>query len=91
MLNTLPKTERLCSKLIVDKMFAGGASRSFSVYPLRIVFMETDKKETSISILISVHKNSFNHAVKLNYAKRQIGEVYRNNKESLLAMISRNA
>ena len=87
MLNTLPKTERLCSKLIVDKMFAGGASRSFSVYPLRIVFMETDKKETPISILISVPKKRFKHAVKRNYVKRQIREGYRKNKEALHDML----
>ena len=68
-------------------MFAGGASRSFSVYPLRIVFMETDKKETPISILISVPKKRFKHAVKRNYVKRQIREGYRKNKEALHDML----
>lgn len=87
MLNTLPKNERLCSKLIVDKMFAGGASRSFSVYPLRVVFMETEKKESPLSILISVPKKRFKHAVKRNYVKRQIREGYRKNKEALHDML----
>ena len=84
---TLPKTERLCSKIVVDKMFAGGSSRSFSVYPLRVVYMETEKREAPASILISVPKKRFKHAVKRNYVKRQIREGYRKNKLALFDML----
>ena len=38
MANTLHKVERLDKKKIIEKMFAGG-SRSFSVFPLRVVIM----------------------------------------------------
>ena len=83
MSNTLPKAERLCSKIVVDKMFAGGSSKSFSVYPLRVVYMVTESKEAPVSILISVPKKRFKRAVKRNYVKRQIREGYRKNKLGL--------
>ena len=35
--NTLRKSERLDKKKVIEKMFAGG-SRSFSVFPLRVVY-----------------------------------------------------
>ncbi len=81
--NTLPKTERLCSKLLIDKMFVGGTSRSFSVFPLRVVFVEVEKQAAPASILISVPKKRFKRAVKRNYVKRQIREGYRLNKHPL--------
>ncbi|MDR3118578.1 MAG: ribonuclease P protein component [Mediterranea sp.] len=83
--NTLHKAERLCSKLQIEKLFAGGGSKSFSVYPLRVVFMPIEKKEeASASILISVSKRRFKRAVKRNRIKRQIREAYRKNKHGLL-------
>ena len=64
-------------------MFAGGSSKSFSVYPLRVVYMVTESKEAPVSILISVPKKRFKRAVKRNYVKRQIREGYRKNKLGL--------
>ena len=84
---TLPKTEKLCSKLLVEKMFAGGISRSFSVYPLRIVFMEVETQPAPATILISVPKKRFKRAVKRNYVKRQIREGYRKSKSALFEML----
>lgn len=84
--NTLCKAERLCSKIQIEKLFAGGA-KSFSVYPLRVVFMPTEKMEDAdalASILISVPKKRFKRAVKRNRVKRQIREAYRKNKHELL-------
>lgn len=83
-MNGLCKAERLHSKLVIDKMFAGGNSRSFSIYPLRIVYMYVEQSEASASILISVPKKKFKRAVKRNYIKRQIREGYRLNKHGLL-------
>ncbi|KAA6323045.1 Ribonuclease P protein component [termite gut metagenome] len=81
--NTLCKTERLCSKLIIEKMFAGGA-KSFSIFPLRVVFVPLESLENSAVILISVSKRRFKRAVKRNRVKRQIREAYRKNKHDLL-------
>ncbi len=81
--NTLSKAERLNSKLIIDKLFAGG-NKSTAAYPLRAVYMETDKQEQpTISILTSVSKRKQHKAVERNRMKRQIREAYRLNKHKL--------
>ena len=82
MLNTLHKSERLDKKKVIDKMFSGGA-RSFSVFPLRAVYMSVEQQEVPVSILISVPKKRFKRAVKRNRVKRQIREAYRKNKGPL--------
>ncbi len=64
-------------------MFAGGFSRSFSVFPLRAVYMSVEQQEVPVSILISVPKKRFKRAVKRNRVKRQIREAYRKNKGPL--------
>ena len=81
--NTLHKVERLDKKKIIEKMFAGG-SRSFSVFPLRVVYLPVEELEADASILISVSKRRFKRAVKRNRVKRQIREAYRVNKHELL-------
>lgn len=86
-MNTLHKTERLNSKIIIDKMFTGGVSHSFSIYPLRVVFMSVGEREMPVSILISVPKKRFKRAVKRNRVKRQIREAYRKNKGGLLNLL----
>lgn len=90
--NTLCKTERICSKIQIDKLFSGG-SKSFSIYPLRVVFMPIEKIEGSLpaSILISVPKKRFKRAVKRNRVKRQIREAYRKNKHQLLHVLETKA
>ncbi len=68
-------------------MFAGGA-KSFSVFPLRVVFIQIEKREEAadVSILISVSKKRFKRAVDRNRVKRQIREAYRKNKHTLLEL-----
>ena len=79
---TFRKSERLCSKKVIDALFAGG-NKSFSAYPLRVVYMENS--EPGVKVLISVSKRHFKHAVDRNRVKRQIREAYRNNKDILSA------
>lgn len=77
------KTERICSKLTIEKLFAGG-NRSTAVYPLRAVYMTEEGKDgVPASILISVPKRRFRHAVDRNRMKRQVREAYRLNKHML--------
>ena len=77
--NTLRKSERLDKKKVIEKMFAGG-SRSFSVFPLRVVYLPVEELEAPVSILVSVSKR--------NRVKRQIRETYRMNKHGLLAVLT---
>lgn len=86
MANILHKVERLDKKKIIEKMFAGG-SRSFSVFPLRVVYLPVEELEADASILISVSKRRFKRAVKRNRVKRQIREAYRVNKHELLNIL----
>lgn len=69
---------------MIEKLFSGGTARSFSLFPLRVVYMPVEKQEPSVSMLISVPKKRFKRAVKRNLVKRQVREAFRLNK-SLLA------
>lgn len=82
---TLTKDERLCSKKLIERLFAGG-NRSFPTFPLRVVYMSLSPEENTAdaSILISVPKKRFKHAVKRNLVKRQVREAYRQHKHILL-------
>lgn len=80
---TLSKPERLNRKKVMERMFAGGA-RSFSFFPLRVVYIPAPELEAPISVLVSVSKRRFKRAVKRNRVKRQIREAYRLNKQILL-------
>lgn len=79
---TFRKSERLCSKKVIDALFASG-NKSFSAFPLRVVYME--RPEPVSQVLISVSKRHFKHAVDRNCVKRQIREAYRLNKDLLPA------
>jgi len=86
--NGLCKAERLNSKSTIEELFSGN-SKSFSAYPLRIVFMPVEKKENALaSIMISVPKKRFKRAVKRNKVKRQVREGYRKNKQELLNVLN---
>lgn len=85
----LTKSERLTSQLVIEKLFAGG-NASMAAFPLRIVFMqmkkqggENTKDEPPVSILVSVPKKRFRHAVDRNRMKRLVREAYRLNKHIL--------
>lgn len=85
--NTLCKAERLNSKKSIEMLFAGGA-KSFSAFPLRVVFMSVEMNEDiSASILVSVPKKKFKRAVKRNRVKRQVREAYRKNKHKLIQLL----
>ena len=79
---TFRKSERLSSKIQVDRLFGGG-SKSMVAFPLRIVYRLEDAERQNVSVLISVSKKHFHHAVDRNRVKRQIREAYRLNKQML--------
>ncbi len=76
---TFTKKERLCSKKQFDKLFAEGTS--FLVYPLKVVFVETESKNNfPAQVAFAVSKKLFKRAVKRNLLKRRMREAYRLNK-----------
>ena len=81
--NTFKKSERLCSRLLMDRLFQGD-NKSVSAYPLRAVFLPVSTDEQKgVSVLISVPKKRFHDAVDRNRVKRQIREAYRKQKHAL--------
>ena len=82
-IHTFRKAERLNSRILIEKLFSGG-SKSFSAFPLRVVYTFSDANiPANVSVLISVQKKRFKRAVKRNRVKRQIRESYRTNKQIL--------
>lgn len=79
--HTFPKTERLCSRKAIEALFAGG-NRSFSAFPLRVVYRAVPDAATQM--MVSVSKRHFKHAVDRNRTKRQIREAWRLNRDILL-------
>lgn len=50
------------------------------VFPFRVVFMKVPKNDVPASILISIPKKRFHHAVDRNRMKRLVREAYRRQK-----------
>lgn len=85
--NTFKKSERLCSQILIDRLFQG-ESRSVAAFPIRAVFLPVDAEvQPGVSILISVPKKRFHDAVDRNRVKRQIREAYRKHKHALVAQM----
>lgn len=81
---TLCKNERMSGRTLIEKLFNGGDSHAMSAFPLRMVYMVTERKDDAIAkILISVPKRHFKRAVKRNRVKRQVREAFRKNKSIL--------
>jgi len=86
--NTLGKDERIHGEKKIEKLFREG--KSFISFPLRIVYIEREKADTDVSILVSVPKKKLKHAVKRNRIKRLIKEAYRLNKFLFTEITARN-
>jgi len=87
MTSTFPKTERLCSKIGIDELFANGEARrsgGFTVKCLRI-HVGAENFPPLPKLLISVPKRFQKRAVDRNRTKRLIREVYRKYKTEYLS------
>lgn len=94
MKNGFRKGERLTSQKQIDLLFGGSQGKSFVAYPLRAVWMvsERDAEATPSlpQVLVSVPKKRLHHAVDRNRAKRQVREAYRLGKHVLLSALPAN-
>ena len=88
--NTFPLKEHLKSKKTIEKLYAEGTS--VTAYPLRAVFIQQNREEQDVtaSVLISVAKKRFRHAVDRNLVKRRIREAYRTSKHLLTEVLENN-
>ena len=82
---TFRKQERIVSHQLIETLFEKGDSQTLAAYPLRAVFLQTERQQghAPIQILISVPKKRFKHAVDRNRVKRQVREAFRCHKEVL--------
>jgi ribonuclease P protein component len=79
---TFTKAERLCSRVLIDKLVKEGSSFSFP--PFRITWMEITQAEADVQVMISAPKRIYKRAVDRNRVKRLIREAYRRNKHILI-------
>ncbi len=83
-----PKTEKLCSDKLIDKLFTDG-NREIGSFPVRLVYLQVPAEEISgINLLVSVSKRHFKRAVKRNRVKRQLREYYRLNSQKLKSVLA---
>lgn len=74
------KKDKLKSKKTIERLFNEG--RSITVYPLRLVYLETEFNDSSIlKTGVSVSKKHHKTAVSRNRIKRLLREAYRLNKQ----------
>ncbi|MFL9845862.1 ribonuclease P protein component [Flavobacterium rhizosphaerae] len=86
---TYPKSEKLKSRVVIEKLFTGG--KSVSKYPLRLVYIPLDDADiiSSTQVGVSVSKRYFKKAVDRNYYKRLMREAYRLNKYQLTGALTK--
>lgn len=79
---TLPSRLRLKSRKDIERLFKSGEARSFTLYPLRVIYAHR-REERPSQVLVSVSKRRFKHAVHRNRVKRLLREAYRLNRHLL--------
>jgi ribonuclease P protein component len=74
---TFKKHERLKSRKLIDQLFQEG--KSFGIYPLRLIWLETELPLAQISVQtgFTVPKRRFAKATARNRIKRKIREAFR--------------
>jgi ribonuclease P protein component len=84
---TFRKTERLCSRKILEDLSSKG--KRIQYQQLRLVWSPaTFTFTTPVQAAFTVPKKNFKHAVIRNRIKRRMKEAYRKNKSSLYSLIS---
>ena len=74
-----PKSERLTSRKLIEKLVSEG--NSFSQYPFRLSWMKAELNfKVPAQVAMVVSKRNFKRAVDRNRIKRLMREVYRKNK-----------
>lgn len=76
---TFPASEKLKSKILIDRLFSEG--KSVNQFPVKLVYTSVEKSEKpQLKVGVSVPKRNFKKAVARNHLKRLLRECYRKNK-----------
>jgi len=79
---TYPKKEKLCSKIVIDKLFE--KNKRLKKFPLHLIWIETELlTDVPVQSMVSVSKRRFKKAVSRNLLKRRMREAFRLNKAGL--------
>lgn len=81
--NRLYKSEKLCSRLAIARLFGGEAGRGTTAYPLRAVYAVTPDDASPTRFLISIPKKRHRRAVARVLLRRRVREAYRLNRTRL--------
>jgi len=82
---TFPKQEKLCSKILIEKVFEG--KKVLHLFPFSIYYQHCKlPQEIPMQVAFGVSKKTFKNAVDRNKIKRVMREVYRLNREYLLGL-----
>lgn len=87
--HSFSKSERLCSKILVQNLFAKG-NCAVSQFPFRIIWQPVNQPtwEFPAQVLVSVSKKNFKKSTDRNQIKRLLRELYRLNKPSLYSTLT---
>ncbi|TAE51475.1 MAG: ribonuclease P protein component [Cytophagales bacterium] len=80
--NSFAKKEKLCSKILIEKLFKEGKNEF--AYPFKFLYLEKEIIDDELpKILIIVNKKGFKKATDRNLLKRRTREAYRIKKNDL--------
>jgi ribonuclease P protein component len=79
MKNTLPKSDRLTSRVAISQIYDNG--KHLNNYPFKIVWLK-EIGQGDLKVVFSVPKRKFKKAVDRNQIKRKLREAYRKHKHS---------
>jgi ribonuclease P protein component len=86
---TFKKHERLCSKKLLDQLFADG--KSMLMYPVKFTFLEIKLENLSpAQVVFIVPKKRFKKANKRNLIRRRMREAYRLEKDNFYTELYNN-
>ena len=85
---TFRKEERLCSRRLIDQLYAEG--HRLMAFPFSVQWMAVERGQLhadGCQVMIVAPKRRFHHAVDRNRVRRLVRECYRQRKESLYAFL----